>query len=108
MPSNREPVIISGITGVGKSTIIRKLMEERKGVFAPVVRHTTREPVEGEVNGKSFHFVKQQEFNQLRDGDRLIESGTRDGVDYGTSFKAIEAISESGKVPIIELDIEVS
>ncbi|KAF4485684.1 nuclear matrix p84 [Fusarium agapanthi] len=106
MPSNREPVIISGITGVGKSTIIRKLMEERKGVFAPVVRHTTREPVEGEVNGKSFHFVKQQEFNQLRDGDRLIESGTRDGVDYGTSFKAIEAISESGKVPIIELDLE--
>lgn len=108
MPSNREPIIISGITGVGKSTIIRKLMEERKGVFAPVVRHTTREPVEGEVNGKSFHFVKQQEFNQLRDGDRLIESGTRDGVDYGTGFKAIEAISESGKVPIIELDIEVS
>ncbi|TVY63153.1 THO complex subunit 1 [Fusarium oxysporum f. sp. cubense] len=108
MPSNREPIIISGITGVGKSTIIRKLMEERKGVFAPVVRHTTREPVEGEVNGKSFHFVKQQEFNQLRDGDRLIESGTRDGVDYGTSFKAIEAISESGKVPIIELDIEAA
>ncbi|KAF5966843.1 hypothetical protein FBULB1_11468 [Fusarium bulbicola] len=108
MPSNREPVIISGITGVGKSTIIRKLMEERKGVFAPVVRHTTRELVEGEVNGKSFHFVKQQEFNQLRDGDRLIESGTRDGVDYGTSFKAIEAISESGKVPIIELDLEAA
>ncbi|KAK2476643.1 hypothetical protein H9L39_11867 [Fusarium oxysporum f. sp. albedinis] len=108
MPSNREPIIISGITGVGKSTIIRKLMGERKGVFAPVVRHTTREPVEGEVNGKSFHFVKQQEFNQLRDGDRLIESGTRDGVDYGTSFKAIEAISESGKVPIIELDIEAA
>ncbi|KAF5587364.1 nuclear matrix p84 [Fusarium subglutinans] len=108
MPSNREPVIISGITGVGKSTIIRKLMEERKGVFAPVVRHTTREPVEGEVNGKSLHFVKQQEFNQLRDGDRLIESGTRDGVDYGTSFKAIEAISESGKVPIIELDLEAA
>ncbi|KAF5703287.1 nuclear matrix p84 [Fusarium mundagurra] len=108
MPSNREPIIISGVTGVGKSTIVRKLMEERKGVFAPVVRHTTREPVEGEVNGKSFHFVKQQEFNQLRDGDRLIESGTRDGVDYGTSFKAIEAISESGKVPIIELDIEAA
>lgn len=108
MPSNREPIIICGITGVGMSTIIRKLMEERNGVFAPVVRHTTRELVEGEVNGKSFHFVKQQEFNQLQDGDRLIESGTRNGVDYGTSFKAIEAISESGKVPIIELDIEVS
>ncbi|KAF4333831.1 nuclear matrix p84 [Fusarium beomiforme] len=108
MPSNREPIVISGITGVGKSTIIRKLMEERKGVFALVVRHTTRGPVEGEVNGKSFHFVNQQEFNQLRDGDRLIESGTRDGVDYGTSIKAIDAISEMGKVPIIELDTEAA
>ncbi|KAF9777183.1 hypothetical protein IL306_004547 [Fusarium sp. DS 682] len=107
MPSNREPIVVSGITGVGKSTIIKELMEERKGVFAPVVRHTTREPVEGEVNGKNFYFVKQQEFNQLRDGDRLIESGARDGVDYGTSIKAIDAISEMGKVPIIELDTEV-
>lgn len=108
MPPNREPIIISGIAGVNCSTIINKLMEEKKGVFATVVRHTTREPLGGEVNGKTFYFVKQQEFNQLRDGDRLIESGTRDGVDYGTSSKAIDAITESGKVPIIELDIEAS
>ncbi|KAF5672866.1 hypothetical protein FHETE_3585 [Fusarium heterosporum] len=108
MPTNRGPIVISGITGVGKSTIITKLTEERKGVFAMVVRHTTREPLEGEINGKTFHFVKQQEFNQLRDGDRLIESGTRDGVDYGTSFKAVEAVTETGKVPIIELDIEAA
>jgi THO complex subunit 1 len=108
MPAERGPIIISGLTGVGKSTIINMLAEERKGVFATVVRHTTREPLEGEVNGKTFHFVKQQEFNQLRDGDRLIESGTRNGVDYGTSFKAVEAVTEMGKVPIIELDIEVS
>ncbi|CAF3508127.1 unnamed protein product [Fusarium graminearum] len=108
MPTTREPIIVSGITGVGCSAIINKLMEERKGVFATVVRHTTREPLDGEVNGKTFHFVKQQEFNQLRDGDRLIESGTRNGVDYGTSSKAIEAITETGKVPIIELDIEAA
>ncbi|KAH6969793.1 THO complex subunit 1 transcription elongation factor-domain-containing protein [Fusarium avenaceum] len=108
MPAERGPIIISGLTGVGKSTIINMLAEERKGVFATVVRHTTREPLEGEVNGKTFHFVKQQEFNQLRDGDRLIESGTRGGVDYGTSFKAVEAVTEMGKVPIIELDIEAA
>ncbi|KAF5023242.1 hypothetical protein F66182_4694 [Fusarium sp. NRRL 66182] len=108
MPTNRDPVIILGAKGIGKSTIIKNLLEEHKGVFAMVVRHTTREPLEGETNGKTFHFVKQQEFNQLRDGDRLIESGTRDGVDYGTSSKAIDAITEAGKVPIIELDIEAA
>lgn len=108
MPANREPIIISGPEGVGKSAVIEKVMEEHKGVFTPVVRHTTRQPQEGEVDGKDFHFVKALEFNQLRDGDRLIEYGTRDGIDYGTSSKVIDAITESGKVPIIELDLEVS
>ncbi|KAJ4309448.1 hypothetical protein N0V84_011497 [Fusarium piperis] len=108
MPSNRDAIIISGPAGVGKSTVVSKLMEEHRGVFAAVVRHTTREPLDGEVKGKTFHFVKQQEFNQLRDGDRLIEVGTRDGVDYGTSIKAIDAIVETEKIPIIELDLEAT
>jgi THO complex subunit 1 len=108
MPSNREPIIISGLPSVGKTTFVDNLMERHKGVFSGVTRHTTREPQEGEVRRKIFHFVKSQEFNQLRDGDRLVEYGTRDGVDYGTSTKAIEAVSESGKVPVIELDLEVS
>ncbi|KAJ3461797.1 hypothetical protein MRS44_010350 [Fusarium solani] len=108
MPSNRDAIIVSGPAGVGKSTVVNKLMEERKGVFATVVRHTTREPLDGEVKDKTFHFVKQQEFNQLRDGDRLIEAGTRDGVDYGTSTKAIDAVVEAGKIPIIELDLEAT
>lgn len=108
MPTNRDPIVISGPLAGGKSALIEKLMEEHKGVFATVVRHTTREPLDGEVRGKTFHFVKAQEFNQLRDGDRLIESGTRDKVDYGTSTKAIDAVTEAGRVPIIELDLEVS
>lgn len=107
-PKNRDAIIISGPSAVGKSAIVNKLLERNKGVFASVVRHTIREPEEGEVNGKEFHFVKIQEFNQLRDGDRLIEYGTRDGTEYGTSTKVIDAITEQGKVPIIELDIEVS
>ena len=107
MPPNRDPIIISGPVGVGKTALVEKLMDARKGVFATVVRHTTREPNEGEVNGRDFHFVKALEFNQLRDGDRLVEYGTRDGVDYGTSTKAIEAVTEDGKIPIIELDFEV-
>ncbi|KAH8686704.1 THO complex subunit 1 transcription elongation factor-domain-containing protein [Ilyonectria robusta] len=108
MPTDRDPIVISGPLAGGKSTLIEKLMEEHKGVFATVVRHTTREPLDGEVRGKTFHFVKAQEFNQLRDGDRLIESGTRDKFDYGTSTKAIDAVTEAGRVPIIELDLEAA
>lgn len=107
MPSNREPLVIAGPTAVGKSAVMEKLMEENRGVFGKVIRHTTREALEGEVKGKTFHFVEPQAFNQLRDSDRLIEHGNRDGVDYGTSSAAVDSITEAGKVPIVELDIEV-
>ncbi|UKZ78221.1 hypothetical protein TrVFT333_005956 [Trichoderma virens FT-333] len=108
MPSNRDPIILSVSSGIEASALREKLMSEHKGVFAHVVRHAVREPADGEINGKAFHFVKAQEFNQLRDGDRLIEYGTRDGVDYGTSTKAVDAVVDTGKVPIIELDLEAA
>lgn len=108
MPSNRNAIIISGPRAVGKSALVSKLCESHKGVFTPVVRHTTREPAAGEVKGKTFHFVTAQEFNQLRDGDRFIEYVERDGAAYGTSSKVIDAVTESGKVPIIELDLEAA
>ncbi|KAJ6444657.1 nuclear matrix protein [Purpureocillium lavendulum] len=108
MPEDRGAIILCGLAGTGQSALVTRLMERHAGVFAPVVRHTTREPLDNEVKGKHFHFVTVQEFNQLRDGDRLLEYGTRDGTEYGTSTKALEAVMESGKVPIIELDLEAT
>lgn len=107
MPEDRSAVIVCTLPVEGKSALVARLMELHPGVFAPVVRHTTREPQEGDVKGKTFHFVDLQEFNQMRDSDRLIEYGTRDGAEYGTSNKAVDAVYETGKVPIMELDIEV-
>lgn len=107
MPTNRETIVITGPAGVGKSAVVNELIEAHTGVFGRVVRHTTREPSEGESSGQTYHFVKAQEFNQLRDGDRLVEYTEEGDVSYGTSSKAIEAVSESGKVPIIEMSLEV-
>lgn len=107
MPPNRGAVLLAGPSSETLAAIAAKLSEKHKGVFAPVVRHTTRAAAEGESNGKTFHFVSKQEFNQLRDGDRLVEYGEREGSDYGTSTKAIDAVTEAGKIPIIQLDIDV-
>ncbi|QUC22163.1 uncharacterized protein UV8b_06404 [Ustilaginoidea virens] len=109
MPEDRSAVVLSGPRAAGKSALVKQLLNQHKGVFAPVVRHTTRKPLDGEVKGKSFHFVSAQEFNQLRDGDRLIEHGIRDdGTAYGTSWKAVDAVLDSGRVPIIELDMKAA
>lgn len=107
LPTDRLPIVMAGPQPATISTLVAMLRDRRKGVFASVVRHTTRQPKPGEFRGKDFHFVTAQNFNQLRDGDRLLEQGTRDGVDYGTSYKAVDAVVDSGKIPILELDLEV-
>lgn len=106
-PPNRETIVIIGPEEGSRSLLVEKFMEEHKGVFGRVVRHTTREPADGEKDGKDYHFVKDLEFNQLRDGDRLIEYTEKDKISFGTSSKAIETVTESGKVAIIEMSIEV-
>ncbi|KOS18522.1 THO complex subunit 1 [Escovopsis weberi] len=108
MPRSRDPLILCAPRPADARALAQALMARHRGVFAPVVRHTTRAAAAGEAGGRAFHFVAPQEFNQLRDSDRLVEYGTRDGADYGTSTKAIDAVAETGKVPIIELDLEAA
>ncbi|XXH05182.1 hypothetical protein Hte_011607 [Hypoxylon texense] len=106
VPKDKRPIILTGPSKVGKSALISMLLERRKDVFGQVVRHTTRSPADGEVDGQDYHFVDPKAFNTILDGDYFLEFSTRDGVDYGTSRKVAEALEESGKVPIIELDRE--
>ncbi|KAM3488785.1 hypothetical protein MY3957_007927 [Beauveria namnaoensis] len=108
MPSNRAAVILASSSHETLCAVVARLLEKHRGVFGLVVRHTTRAAAEGESNGKTFHFVSAPEFNQLRDSDRLVEHGERDGSHYGTSTKAIDAVTEAGKIPIIQLDIEAA
>ncbi|CAG9996618.1 unnamed protein product [Clonostachys byssicola] len=108
LPDNRSPIIVSSSEQGNLPDIIDKLLGSHKGVFGKVVRHTTREPNEGEVNGKDYYFVKTPEFNQLRDGDRLIEFTETSDVSYGTSIKVLDAISDNDKIPIVQLDVEAA
>ncbi|OTA66546.1 hypothetical protein K449DRAFT_390987 [Hypoxylon sp. EC38] len=103
---DKRPIILTGPRKVGKSTLISMLLERRNEVFGKVIQHTTRSPKDGEVDGQDYHFVDSKAFNTILDGDYFIEFTNRDGVDYGTSRKVAEALVESGKVPIIELDRE--
>ncbi|RCI13739.1 hypothetical protein L249_7948 [Ophiocordyceps polyrhachis-furcata BCC 54312] len=106
LPDNRDPVVIAAAPGVDAESLTGLLAHHSRGFLAPVVRHAAREAREGEVNGRDFHFVAKLDFNQLRDGDRFIEYGESEGVDYGTSFSAVDAAVETGKVPLIVLNVE--
>ncbi|KAI1467087.1 THO complex subunit 1 transcription elongation factor-domain-containing protein [Daldinia caldariorum] len=106
MPEDRRTIILTGPGKVGKSTLFSMLLEKNEGVFGRVVPHTTRAPKDGEVQGQDYQFVDAKEFNTILDGDYFIEFVDRDGVQYGTHRKAAEALEESGKVPVILLDLE--
>lgn len=108
LPEDRRPVIIAGPSKVGKSALVSMLLERHKGVFGNVIQHTTRAPNDGEVDGQDYHFVDTKTFNTILDGDYFLEFSNRDGVDYGTNRKAAESLEDSGKVPVIQLDREVS
>ncbi|KAJ2994393.1 hypothetical protein NUW58_g1567 [Xylaria curta] len=105
-PEDRNLVILSGPSGVGKSTLVSLLLDRQKGVFNKIIRHTTRSARDGEVNGRDFHFVDTKTFNTMLDGDFFLEYSTHDDVRYGTSQKLVSAPEASNKVALIRLDRE--
>lgn len=105
-PDDKRLIIISGPSGAGKSALISKLLERQPRVFKKLAVHTTRKPAEGESDGDDFQFVESGPFNALLDGDKFFSFVTREGADYGASRGSVDAIGESGKTPIIQLDQE--
>ncbi|KAL7626372.1 hypothetical protein AAE478_003144 [Parahypoxylon ruwenzoriense] len=106
LPEDKRPIILTGPSKVGKSTLASMLLERHKGVFGKVIQHTTRSPKDGEVDGQDYYFVDSKAFNAVLDGDYFLEFSNQDGSDYGTNRKVADALEESGKVPVIQLDRE--
>ncbi|GAP89208.1 putative guanylate kinase [Rosellinia necatrix] len=105
-PENTKPIILTGPSKVGKSTLISLLLDRQRGVFNKTIQHTTRSAGDCEVNGQDFHFVDSKTFNTMLDGDYFLEYTTRDGAQYGTSYKLIHAPETSNKVALIHLSRE--
>lgn len=98
-------VVLSGPSGVGKSTLIKKLFAEYPGAFSFSVSHTTRNPRGGEEDGVAYHFVNRDDFLGLVGRGGFIEWTEYNGNCYGTSVKAVEDCLQAPNVKCL-LDIE--
>jgi THO complex subunit 1 len=107
-PKDRRPIVISGPSGVGKGTLVTMLMDKHPKVLGKKASHTTRQPREGEVHGQHYFFINKDEYDLMRDGDQFIEYNNFNGNDYGTSKKVVEGIIALGKIPVMEMDMNVS
>lgn len=102
-----RPVVICGPSGVGKGTLIDLLMKRfTNDQFGFSVSHTTRGPREGEVDGVHYNFTSVENIKKDIDDGKFIEYAEVHGRYYGSSFQAVESVQESGKVCILDIDIQ--
>ena len=97
-------LIISGPAGSGKCTVNAHLLNT--GEFVYSVSATTRAPRPGEKNGVSYHFISKEDFlSRINSGD-MLEYTEYCGNFYGTPKKEAEAVLESGKNLILEIEVD--
>ena len=97
--------IISGPSGVGKSTILAELMKKRKDIYFSVSA-TTRAPRPGEVDGVHYHFLNVDTFRQWIDQNEFFEHAEFVGNYYGTPKKYVYEAMENGKDVILDIEVQ--
>jgi guanylate kinase len=103
---NVDALVFSGPSGVGKGTIIKKLMEQRPSTFGFCVSHTSRPPRGTEKDGVDYHFVDLEKMKEMEARGEFLECCTVHGNMYGTSRGALKQVQQTGRVPIIEIDVQ--
>ncbi|GAH71203.1 unnamed protein product [marine sediment metagenome] len=96
-------IIISGPSGAGKTTLIRKVMQKIPTLTFSVSA-TTRAIREGEIEGVDYFFVSPEEFNDLIRNDAFIEWAKVHGNLYGTLKKQVKELREKRKNVILDID----
>lgn len=102
---NKKLFVVSGSSGVGKGTVLKKFLEKNQD-FMLSISCTTRAPREGEVDGVNYFFISKDEFKNCIDNDKFLEWAEFAGNFYGTKKKFINQCLEEGKNIILEIDTQ--
>ena len=98
-------IVLSGPSGVGKSTVIAELMGQRENIYFSV-SYTTRQPRMGEQDGVNYNFVSREEFEGMIRRDELLEYAEYVNNYYGTSLKAIRDRLEAGVDVLLDIEVQ--
>ena len=97
--------VVSGPSGVGKSTVLKALLESRKNLYFSVSA-TTRDPRPGELDGIHYHFMDVESFRKWIAMDQFLEYAEYVGNFYGTPKKFVDDAMEAGKDVILDIEIQ--
>lgn len=98
-------VVISGPSGVGKGTIVKKLLEIDKNITVSISA-TTRKMRTGEIDGQSYYFLEKEEFENKIKNNEFAEFAQYAGNYYGTLCSTINEVLSSGKHLILEIEVQ--
>jgi guanylate kinase len=99
-------IVIAGPSGVGKGSLVRRLLERDPDGLVLSVSATTRPPRPGEREAVDYRFVDEAAFDALVATDALLEWATVFGDRYGTPADAVEAARAEGRHVILEIDVQ--
>jgi guanylate kinase len=97
--------VITGPSGVGKGTLIGRLLE-RVPALELSVSATTRPPRPGERDGVDYHFLSDEEFEELAREGKLLEHATYSGRRYGTPRSEVEPRLAEGRSVVLEIEVQ--
>lgn len=97
--------VVSGFSGAGKGTLMKRLMEEYDN-YALSISVTTRDPRPGEEDGVSYFFRTEEEFDRMVEEDAFLEYARYVKHSYGTPKAYVEEQLDAGKDVLLEIEIQ--
>ena len=98
-------LVVVGPSGVGKDTVMQKVLEKYPDKFKKGVTHTSRKMRPGEKEGFNYYYITEEEFLKLKDNDGLVEHNFYNGNYYGLSKKELEDGTKGDKILYVIIDI---
>jgi len=97
--------VVSAPSGAGKTTLVRRVMEQLPGIHFSV-SYTTRSPRAGEREGEDYHFVSPSVFQEMVERDEFLEWAEVLGNRYGTALTSVKDFTSKGRDLILDIDTQ--
>jgi guanylate kinase len=105
MSERGKVFVITGPSGVGKGTLIARLLDAVPQLELSISA-TTRAPRPGELDGREYHFLTEDEFQRRVDAGEFVEFATYSGNRYGTLRSAVDDRLREGRSVVLEIEVQ--